>query len=136
VNPDQKPPAAPLVAVVDDDASLRRSTKLLVDSLGLRCEAFAGAQAFLDWPLLGEAACLILDLIMPGMNGLALQRQLLRIRPSLPIIVITAGAKEHEERQALSSGAVAVLRKPVPEGLLLSTLCSVLRSGPDNSLCE
>lgn len=123
---DQKLSAIPLVAIVDDDASLRSSTKLLVGSLGLRSEAFAGARQFLDWPLLGEASCLILDVVMPEMNGLALQQQLLRIHPRLPIIFFTAQANELQERQALSAGAVAVLRKPVPEGLLLGTLRYVL----------
>jgi len=104
-----------------------------VGSLGLRSEAFADARDFLDWPSLSEASCLILDVVMPGMNGLALQRQLVRVSPRLPIIFITGHAKEHEERQALDCGAVAVLRKPVPEGLLLSTLRSVLSGSALNA---
>ncbi|MDB6128201.1 MAG: response regulator receiver protein [Verrucomicrobia bacterium] len=117
-----KPGQAPLIAIVDDDDSLRSSARLLVNSLGFRAEAFASAKEVLKWPLLDEAACLILDVFMPGMNGLELQRQLRRTHPRIPIIFITAHAKEDEERQALSAGAIAMLRKPVREGILIETL--------------
>jgi FixJ family two-component response regulator len=124
-----KPVQAPLVAIVDDDDSLRISTRMLVTSFGFRSEAFAGAQDFLNWPLLDEASCLILDVLMPGMNGLELQRQLTRARPRLPIIFVTAHAKEHEATQAMNAGAFAVLRKPVPESILLKTLSAALYPG-------
>ena len=115
-----------MVAIVDDDDSLRSSARLLVASLGFRSEAFARAEDFLNSPLLDEASCLILDVLMPGMNGLELQRQLMRIRPCLPIIFITAHAKQHEETQAMNAGAFAMLRKPVAEEILLSALRTVL----------
>jgi FixJ family two-component response regulator len=115
----------PLVSIVDDDDSLRTSACMLVKSFGFRAAAFASAEDFLLWPLVGETDCLILDVLMPGMSGLELQRRLQRTRPRLPIIFITAHAKEHEERQAITAGAVAVLRKPVPEDTLLKTLQSV-----------
>jgi FixJ family two-component response regulator len=122
-----KPDQAPLIAIVDDDDSLRASAWMLINSFGYRAEAFASAQEILNWPRLDEAACLILDVFMPEMNGLELQRRLRRTHPHVPIIFITAHAKEEEERQALSAGAIAMLRKPVPEGILIETLRRALR---------
>jgi FixJ family two-component response regulator len=118
-----------LIAIVDDDDSLRSSARLLVRSLGFRAEAFASAKEVLDWSRLDEAACLILDVFMPEMTGLELQRQLRRTHPRIPIIFITAHAKEDEERQALSAGAIAMLRKPVPEGILIESLRRALEAG-------
>jgi FixJ family two-component response regulator len=117
-----KPDEAPLVAIVDDDDSLRDSAGMLVNSFGFRAETFASAKDVLKWPRLGEASCLILDVFMPEMSGLELQRQLMRTHPRIPIVFITAHASEDEERQAMSAGAVAMLRKPVADGLLLSAL--------------
>ena len=119
----------PLVAIVDDDDSLRSSARMLVNSFGFRAEAFASAKDVLNWPLLDEASCLILDVFMPDMNGLELQRQLKRTHPRIPIIFITAHAREDEERQAMSAGAVAMLRKPVADDILLDTLRRALGSG-------
>jgi FixJ family two-component response regulator len=119
----------PLVAIVDDDDSLRSSARMLVNSFGFRAEAFGSAKDVLSWPLLGEASCLILDVVMPEMNGLELQRQLMQTHPRLPIIFITAHAKEDEERQAMSAGAVAILKKPVADDILLDTLRRALSSG-------
>jgi FixJ family two-component response regulator len=99
---------------------------MLLTSLGFRSEAFARARDFLESPLLDEVSCLILDVLMPDMGGLELQRQLARTRPKLPIIFITAHAKERNEAQAMAAGAVAVLRKPVTEGILLQALRSAM----------
>jgi FixJ family two-component response regulator len=129
MKPFPPPDPAPLVAIVDDDESLRRSAQMLIVSLGFRAEAFARAKQFLQWPLLGEASCLILDVCMPEMNGLELQRRLGRSHPHLPIIFITACAKEDEEKQVMGAGAVAMLRKPVPESILTETLRRALDSG-------
>ncbi|MDB6094412.1 MAG: response regulator receiver protein [Verrucomicrobia bacterium] len=117
-----KPDPAPLIAIVDDDNSLRSSAQMLVNSFGFRTEAFASAREVLNWPLLGDAACLILDVFMPGMNGLELQRQLGQTHPHIPIIFITAHAKEEDERHALRAGAVAMLRKPVADDVLFEAL--------------
>ena len=102
---------------------------MLVASLGFRSEALARANDFLNWPRLDEVSCLILDVLMPGMTGLELQRRLAPMRPGLPIIFVTGHAKEHEEKLAMSLGAVAVLRKPVAEAILLNTLRGVLYPG-------
>ena len=95
---------------------------MLVISLGFRSKAFACAREFLESPLLYDISCVILDVLMPDMGGLELQRQLARARPGLPVIFITARANERDEAQAMAAGAVAVLRKPVTEGILLQAL--------------
>jgi FixJ family two-component response regulator len=122
LNKQLPPDPAPLIAIVDDDDSLRGSARMLVKSFGFRAEAFASAQEILAWPRLDQAACLVLDVFMPGMNGLELQRRLRQTYPRIPIIFLTAHAKEDEERQAMKEGAVAMLRKPVPDCVLLDTL--------------
>jgi FixJ family two-component response regulator len=126
VNHPRPASTASLIAVVDDDASQRESTRLLVGCFGYRAEAFARARDFLHSPRLEEVSGLILDVVMPEMNGLELQRELARIRPGLPIIFVTAHAQERDERQALAGGAIAVLKKPVPAGALLGALRAAL----------
>lgn len=116
---------APLVAIVDDDASVRQSTCRLVRAHGFRTEAFESAEAFLaDGG--AEVACVLLDVRMPGLGGLELQRRLADSRPRLPIVFLTALATEEEERQARAAGAVDVLRKPVAKDTLLRVLRTVL----------
>lgn len=100
---------------------------MLVTSLGFRSEPFACAREFLESPLLGEVSCAILDVLMPDMGGLELQRQLARTRPWLPVIFITARANERDEAQAMAAGAVTMLRKPVTETTLLQALRSAMR---------
>jgi FixJ family two-component response regulator len=116
----------PLLAIVDDDDSVQSSACMFVTSLGFRSEAFARARDFLESPLLDGFSCVILDVLMPDMGGLELQRQLARIRPRLPIIFITAHAKERDEANVMAAGAVAMLRKPVTEGILLQALRSAM----------
>ena len=116
----------PLIAVVDDDASLRESTQLLLRSAGYRAEVFASAREFLGSPRLEEAACLILDVYMPGMNGLELQRCLKKAERQIPIIFITAHATENEEQRARKACAVDFLRKPVNDEKLLSAIQTAL----------
>lgn len=119
-------PAGPLVAIVDDDASVRRSTRRLIRSLGYRAEAFESAEEFLASGQATTTACLILDVRMPSMDGLELQRRLVDSDPPIPIVFITAQASEEEERRALRVGAVAFLRKPVDKDVLLRVLGAVL----------
>ena len=121
-----EPDRPPLIAIVDDDESVRSSAWMLVTSLGYRSEAFARAREFLESPVLDEASCVILDVLMPDMGGLELQRQLARTRPWLPVIFITAHATERDESLAMAAGAIAVLRKPVTEEILLQALRSAL----------
>src|SRR5260221_10923352 len=93
-NHNVKPSAVPLVCIVDDDASMADSTRYLVRSFGFRAEDFLSAQKFLDSGLVEETKCLILilDLRMPGMDGLELQRHLTSASKRIPIIFVSARA--------------------------------------------
>ena len=122
-------PAIPeqrIVAIVNDDASVRHSARRLIRSLGYRAEAFGSAEEFLDSGEAAKTACLILDVRMPRMDGLELQRRLADSEPPIPIVFITARASEEEERRAVRAGAVAFLRKPVDKDALLRALTAVL----------
>src|SRR5882724_1058982 len=111
-----------IVSIVDDDVSVRRSTRRLLRSSGFRAEAFASAEEFLNSGCAGETACVILDLRMPGMNGLELQRRLCQNGHRVPIIFLSAQASEEEERSALSAGAIRFLRKPISKEALLNAI--------------
>ena len=117
---------APLVAIVDDDASVRQSTCRLIRSFGFRAEAFGSAVEFLASGHAAQTACLILDVRMPGMDGLELQRRLADSGRQIPIVFLTAHAGDEEERRARRAGAVDVLRKPVAKEALLGVLRTVL----------
>src|SRR5260221_4326121 len=121
-----KMPKDIVVSIVDDDVSVRRSTRRLLCSSGFRAEAFASAEEFLNSKSAAETACLILDLRMPGMNGLELQRRLSQNGHRVPIIFLSAQASEEDERSALSAGAVQFLRKPISKEALLSAIHDAL----------
>src|SRR5437667_3910911 len=121
-------PSAPLVSIVDDDVSVRRSTRRLLHSSGLRAEAFATADEFLQSGRMEETACLLLDVRMPGMDGLELQRRLGETHRLIPIIFLSARASEEEERRALQAGAANFLRKPVSKEALLRAIRAVIES--------
>jgi len=117
----------PLVSIVDDDVSVRRSTRRLLHSAGLRAEAFASAEEFLISGRAEETACLILDLRMPGMNGLQLQRRLAEASNPVPIVFVTAHSSPEEERQALQTGAIQFLQKPISKDVLLLAIRNALK---------
>jgi FixJ family two-component response regulator len=124
-------PDVPLVAIVDDDASVRQSTCRLVRSFGYRAQTFGSGQEFLSSTTAPETACLLLDVRMPGMDGLEVQRRLAELGERVPIVFLTAQASEDEERRARSAGAVEFLRKPVGQATLRRVLENVVlpRSG-------
>jgi len=122
----------PLVSIVDDDVSVRRSTRRLLHAAGLRVEAFASAEEFLMSGRAEETACLILDLRMPGMNGLQLQRRLAEASNPVPIVFVTAHSSPEEERQALQAGAIQLLQKPVSKEVLLLAIRNALKPSPDD----
>ncbi len=122
----------PLVTIVDDDVSVRRSTRRLLHSAGLRAEAFASADEFLMSGLVEATACLILDLRMPGLNGLQLQRRLAEASNLVPIIFLSAHSSPDDERQALQAGAVQFLQKPVSKDALLLAIRNALKAPPDD----
>ena len=132
MNDNNKVKPKPLIAVVDDDSSLRESTQLLLRSAGYRAEVFASAREFLDSDRIDETACLLLDVRMPGMDGLELQRFLNEAQRQIPIIFITAHATENAEQRARKAGAVDFLRKPVNEERLLSAIQTALKGWKDD----
>jgi FixJ family two-component response regulator len=125
---DRLQPGMRLVVIVDDDASVRRSAGRLVRLLGYRVETFGSADEFLDSGIAASTACLILDVRMPGMDGLALQRRLAEDGRTIPIVFITARASDDEERRALAAGAVAFLRKPVDKESLVRAIGNCWRN--------
>jgi FixJ family two-component response regulator len=128
------PPPAPLVSIVDDDASMADSTRFLVHSFGFRAEAFLPAEEFLASELIGDASCLILilDLRMPGMDGLELQRHLANADHRVPIIFISARANEGDRKQAIEKGAVDFLYKPFSEDALFKAIQLALSQRHDS----
>jgi FixJ family two-component response regulator len=112
----------PLVAIVDDDIWARDGIGELVQSLGYRAFTFVSGRDFLESDCVEGSACVITDLQMPGMSGLELQRQLLALGHSIPIILITAFPNEAHRAQALDAGAIGFLIKPCDERSLIECL--------------
>lgn len=122
--------AKPIVFVVDDDVSVRESLELLIDNEGWRPELFMSAQDFLQRERPDVPHCLILDISMPGLNGLELQRQLSGERPEMPIIFITGHGDIPSTVQAMKAGAIEFLTKPFNDQALLNAIQTSLdRSG-------
>jgi FixJ family two-component response regulator len=111
-----------LVAVVDDDESIRESLPDLLTELGFRTRAFSSAEEFLSSNSLEQTRCLILDVVMPGVTGLDLQRQLNNGERRIPIIFITAKKDREIQDRALEQGAVSFLLKPFSDTALLDAL--------------
>jgi FixJ family two-component response regulator len=119
-----------LVSIVDDDASLRRSLRNLLTSVGLQVETFASADALLQSVHRDSTGCLVLDLRMPGMSGLGLLGHLAATGAGLPVVVLTAHGDEQARQQSLQAGAVAFLRKPFHGEVLLDAINTALDRGP------
>ena len=117
-----------LVAVVDDDESVRESLPDLLRQFGFAAQAFASAEAFLASEALSETRCLILDVAMPGMSGPDLQQELMRRRREVPIVFITANGDRTIRSRVLAQGAVECLFKPFTEAALLDALNAALRT--------
>ena len=120
-------PGVPLIAIVDDDDSLRKSLDNLIRSVGFRTQSFASAEAFLRSNHIPDTTCLILDVRMPGMSGLELQRQLGAANWHIPIIFISAHADDDARARALAAGAVDFLYKPFHEEALLNAIDTALK---------
>ena len=118
--------AAPLISIVDDDDSLRNSLNNLIRSVGFRAQGFSSAEAFLNSNQLHDTACLILDVRMPGMSGLDLQRQMVADNSRIPIVFITSHGDDNARMRALEAGAVAFLYKPFREEALFKAIDSAL----------
>jgi len=116
-----------IVMIVDDDESIRRAARRLIKSYGFPVETFASAEDFLSSGRLHETACLVLDVQMPGLNGLELQSRLMTDGHLVPIIFITAFNDENARAQALKAGALGYLVKPFEEAHLLTAINVALR---------
>jgi FixJ family two-component response regulator len=121
-------PNSPLISVVDDDDSVRESLSGLIRSVGYRVVVFASAEEFLTSHHIPDTDCLILDVRMPGMNGLELHRRLIATNQPVPVVFITAHGDEEARRRALSGGAVDYLPKPFSEEALLHAIETALQS--------
>ena len=116
-----------LISLVDDDESIRRSTTLLIESFGFHAAAFESSERFLKSEELHKTSCLVIDVQMPGMNGLQLQSHLAAAGCKIPVIFITAHDNKESRQQALQAGAVAFLGKPFSDELLLHAIRGALR---------
>lgn len=116
-----------LISVVDDDESVREALEDLLHSAGLEVVTFASAEEFLGSGHLRTAACLILDLHMPGMGGLELQQRLARDGHQIPTVILTAHGDDNARTNALARGAVAFMPKPFDGEALLRAVEAALK---------
>ena len=115
-----------LISIVDDDESMREALQSLLRSVGFRAKTFASAEQFLQSDQIENTACLILDVRMPGMSGLELQRRLMATQCRIPIVFVTAHGEEEARSRALQEGAVEFLLKPFSEEALLNAIQAAL----------
>src|SRR5712675_1098318 len=116
------PYATAIVFVVDDDVSVRESLELLISCAGWQPETFASAQEFLVRPRIPVPSCLVLDVSLPGLNGLDLQKRVAAERTEMPIIFITGHGDVPMTVQAMKAGAVEFLTKPFSDDVLLEAI--------------
>lgn len=120
-----QPIKGPLVAVIDDDESVRESLPDLLREFGFAAQCFSSAEEFLASDKLSQTECLVLDVVMPGMTGLELQKELKVRGQETPVIFITAQKDEGLRARALEQGAVELLIKPFSDTALLAALRTV-----------
>ncbi len=119
---------SPLITIVDDDISVRESLPDRLKQFGFAARGFASAEEFLSSDCVDETRCLIVDMNMPGMTGLGLQRELKLRRPTIPVIFISGHNEEGVRKQALEQGALRFLLKPFSETALLEAVNAALHS--------
>src|SRR3954464_2976293 len=119
--------AEPIVYLVDDDASFRRSTERLIESAGFKVESFPSGRDFLRSQPIERRSCLVLDVQLPGLSGLDLQRDLSRRGSGMPIIFITGHGDIPMSVRAMKAGAVEFLTKPFREPDLLGAIAQALK---------
>jgi len=124
----------PLIAVVDDDQSIREALENLISSVGFEVKLFASAEEYLDSDTPSQTDCAILDVRLPGITGLELQQRLVAEEQSIPVIVITAQGDDKTHDEAVAAGAIAFLKKPVTEAALLSAVESALNRNADEQI--
>jgi FixJ family two-component response regulator len=111
-----------IIAIVDDDPSVRRGLERLIRSAGWKAETFASAQEFLARPGAEAPSCLVLDLQLPGLSGLALQKRMAEVGLEIPIVFLTGHGSIPASVQAMKAGAIEFLTKPVDEQDLLNAI--------------
>ena len=126
------PKQMPLIAIVDDDESIREATKSLMRSLGFAAETFPSGEDFLAWPHLARTDCLVADVNMPGMTGFDLHRRLVAAGRNIPTILITAYPNDSVRSRALNGGVISYLTKPCDEQDLLLSIRSALADAGSN----
>jgi FixJ family two-component response regulator len=119
-----------LISIVDDDPSMCEATISLLKSCGFTAQVFHSAEEFLNSPHSAQTKCLILDVQMPGMSGLQLQRRLVAETRRIPIIFISAHEDQNTRNEAMRSGAFAFLAKPFCAETLLAAIRSALDGTP------
>jgi FixJ family two-component response regulator len=124
-------PNNPVIAIVDDDDSVRGALMSLMRALGLASEAYGSGQDFLKSGRIARTSCLIADVRMPGMTGLELYRQLVASGHPIPTILITAHHDQEGRRRALEAGVICYLAKPFDEDALLGCIHSALEHRND-----
>lgn len=120
-------PAGPLIAVLDDDESMRNALVALVRSAGYHADGFGSAEEFLASGAVHSFACAITDIQMPGMSGIDLKQHLTASQCTMPVIMITARHEQGLEDKAMAAGAVCFLRKPFQADILLRCLDDALK---------
>jgi FixJ family two-component response regulator len=116
----------PIVFVVDDDVSVRKSLELLIDSAGWQPETFASAQEFLHRPRVVGPSCLVLDMSLPDLDGLELQKRVAPDRIDMPIIFISGYGDVSTTVRAMKAGAIEFLTKPFKDDVLLDAIRSAI----------
>ena len=122
MKPDVSPELKPIVYIVDDDASVRKSLMRLMVSVKFEARSFASANEFLDSGFRDQNACLIADVKMPGLTGLELHQKIIDLGYDLPVIFITGYDTEQTREQAKKSGALGYFSKPIDDQALLDTI--------------
>jgi len=126
LGPAPMPPASPIIFIVDDDISVRESLELLIQNEGWQPKTFASAQEFLACPRAVVPSCLVLDVSLPGLDGLELQKRIAVERTDMPIIFITGYGDVPKTVQAMKRGAVEFLTKPFNDEVLLAAIKQAL----------
>jgi FixJ family two-component response regulator len=120
-------PLISLIGVIDDDEFMREALSRLLRSAGYKCAAFSSSQEFLDSGP-AETDCLLLDIQMPGLNGLELQAKLREMDRGIPVIFVTAKADNEARARALRQGAAAFFTKPFNDDALLGAIESAMQN--------
>lgn len=119
----------PLISVIDDDDGMRDAISALLELHDVDCEGFRSAVEFLTTYQPGRQDCIISDVMMPGIDGIELQKHLKARGATVPIVFVTSSNCERAHARAMSGGAIRVLRKPVTDEDLMSALETALGSG-------